>query len=192
MGRSKKLTLDFFIHDVHASDDIKIQLLEARFKLEGYATFFKLLELLGRHEGVQLPLTDHKLVRLLALKFHLRDEVHLLAIIQECVELELFDRQMWESERIVFSHDLLENNRSQFNRKIREAQVHEYIRHREYVYSRDGYQCIYCGARENLSLDHIIPLTRGGGNEPGNLATACGSCNSSKGNKTPEEWRQQS
>lgn len=106
MGRKKKLTLDFFIHDVHASEDIKIQLLESRFKAEGYATFFKLLELLCQQEGVKLSLSDQKVIRLLSMKFHLRDEPHFLAIIQECVELELFDRQLWESERVIFSHGL--------------------------------------------------------------------------------------
>jgi 5-methylcytosine-specific restriction endonuclease McrA len=58
---------------------------------------------------------------------------------------------------------------------------------RNLIMKRDGYKCLYCGATENLTLDHILPSSRGGGNEWTNLATCCGSCNVKKGNKTPEE-----
>lgn len=57
------------------------------------------------------------------------------------------------------------------------------------VFARDGFRCRYCSSVENLTLDHIFPLSRGGNNDLSNLATACNSCNSSKGNRTPEEWR---
>lgn len=42
--------------------------------------------------------------------------------------------------------------------------------------------CVYCGKKAN-TVDHIIPLTKGGSNYIHNLAPACNSCNSSKGNK---------
>ena len=35
---------------------------------------------------------------------------------------------------------------------------------REYVMSRDNYQCVYCGATDNLAIDHYFPFSRGGGN----------------------------
>lgn len=56
------------------------------------------------------------------------------------------------------------------------------------VYERDGNRCVYCGATENLSLDHVLPRTRGGKHKPDNLVTACCPCNSSKGERTPDEW----
>ena len=62
---------------------------------------------------------------------------------------------------------------------------------RAFVFDRDGFACVYCGASEvELECDHVFPVSRGGGNEPENLATACRDCNRSKGGKTPEEWRQ--
>lgn len=64
-----------------------------------------------------------------------------------------------------------------------------YLVHKESVFSRDGYACVYCGSPLNLSLDHVIPQSRGGEHSPSNLVTACRSCNSSKGAKTPEEWK---
>ena len=58
---------------------------------------------------------------------------------------------------------------------------------RNLIMKRDGYKCLYCGATENLTIDHIHPSSRGGNNEWTNLATCCGSCNVKKRNKTPEE-----
>jgi len=50
--------------------------------------------------------------------------------------------------------------------------------------------CVYCGSRDNLTLDHIVPLSKGGKHISENLLVACGSCNSSKGAKLLEEWIQ--
>lgn len=50
------------------------------------------------------------------------------------------------------------------------------------IYIRDGLACVLCEARVNgedfLSLDHVIPATSGGTNEPSNLITCCHDCNS--------------
>ena len=48
--------------------------------------------------------------------------------------------------------------------------------------------CVYCGATDALSLDHLIPRLRGGEDEANNLVTACRSCNSSKGSRDMLEW----
>jgi hypothetical protein len=63
----------------------------------------------------------------------------------------------------------------------------DYEQHRDAVYLRDGGRCVYCGSSENLCLDHMKPLIRGGTNEILNLATACKACNSGKSGRTPEE-----
>ena len=55
------------------------------------------------------------------------------------------------------------------------------------IYERDKV-CIYCGATENLTLDHLIPLSRGGAHTQDNLAVACRVHNSKKGTKTYEEF----
>lgn len=59
---------------------------------------------------------------------------------------------------------------------------------RRRVYNRDCHLCVYCGADEDLTLDHITPLSRGGKDTEDNLCTCCKRCNSAKGARTPEEW----
>jgi 5-methylcytosine-specific restriction endonuclease McrA len=46
-----------------------------------------------------------------------------------------------------------------------------------------NYKCQMCGTYERITIDHIIPLTKGGTNHIDNLQPLCHSCNSSKGNK---------
>jgi 5-methylcytosine-specific restriction endonuclease McrA len=55
------------------------------------------------------------------------------------------------------------------------------------IYKRDNHECVYCGTKKHLTLDHVIPKSRGGTNEWTNLVTCCFKCNLKKGNKTPEE-----
>lgn len=53
-----------------------------------------------------------------------------------------------------------------------------------------NYQCAYCGnpLDEDITIDHITPISRGGSHNISNLAPAHKSCNSSKNNKTLEEF----
>lgn len=62
-----------------------------------------------------------------------------------------------------------------------------YALHRQEVYKRDGYQCVYCGGQPE-HLDHVIPKSKGGIDHPINLVTSCARCNLSKGNKNAVEW----
>ena len=59
---------------------------------------------------------------------------------------------------------------------------------RRNVLQRDGHICQYCGfAGEPLSIDHVLPRSRGGGDVWENVTTACLPCNVRKGNRTPRE-----
>ena len=55
------------------------------------------------------------------------------------------------------------------------------------VFERDGHACRYCGSLERLTIDHVIPRSRGGSDDAGNLVVACKSCNSRKKDRTPDE-----
>ncbi|MHC2993305.1 HNH endonuclease [Pontibacter sp. HJ8] len=58
---------------------------------------------------------------------------------------------------------------------------------RHNVLRRDNFLCQYCGTNRNLTLDHMLPRSRGGETNWLNLVTACSKCNSRKGDRTPEE-----
>ena len=52
-----------------------------------------------------------------------------------------------------------------------------------------GHRCYWCKTKfGKYTVDHYIPLTRGGSNWPDNIVMACQPCNSAKGNKLPEEF----
>jgi len=48
------------------------------------------------------------------------------------------------------------------------------------IFTRDQYRCVYCSCGEDLTIDHIIPVSAGGKTERSNLQTLCRCCNSSK------------
>jgi 5-methylcytosine-specific restriction endonuclease McrA len=73
-------------------------------------------------------------------------------------------------------------------RRRREASSMKRLR----IYMRDKYRCQYCGEKKpagELTLDHILPRSRGGDNSPVNVVTACVACNNRKGDRTPAEAR---
>ena len=63
-----------------------------------------------------------------------------------------------------------------------------------FLFARDGYRCQYCGrhrgelrGRAFLTRDHVVPISRGGANDWGNVVAACSPCNNRKGGRLPEE-----
>jgi hypothetical protein len=60
---------------------------------------------------------------------------------------------------------------------------------REWVHERETpRQCIYCGSTQNITTDHLIPLSRGGPDHPDNAIWSCMTCNSKKGSKRLYEF----
>lgn len=58
------------------------------------------------------------------------------------------------------------------------------------VFIRDHYVCQYCGIRfpkQQLTLDHVIPIVQGGGKTWENIVSACKICNQRKGGRTPQQ-----
>lgn len=58
------------------------------------------------------------------------------------------------------------------------------------IYARDKYACQYCGisySTSELTFDHVLPVSRGGGRTWENIVTCCIDCNRAKGSRTPEE-----
>ncbi len=61
---------------------------------------------------------------------------------------------------------------------------------RNNIFLRDQYTCQYCGGRpslRHLTMDHVVPIVKGGGKSWENIVTACQPCNLKKGGRTPDE-----
>lgn len=59
---------------------------------------------------------------------------------------------------------------------------------RRALFARDGWRCVYCGSSSSrLTLDHVVPRSRGGGSDWDNVVTSCAPCNTRKGDRLPEE-----
>jgi 5-methylcytosine-specific restriction endonuclease McrA len=59
---------------------------------------------------------------------------------------------------------------------------------RRALFARDGWQCVYCGsANARLTLDHVVPRSRGGDSVWENVVTACAPCNLRKGDRLLHE-----
>lgn len=54
---------------------------------------------------------------------------------------------------------------------------------RNMIYQRDDNKCQYCGSTRHLTIDHVIPRSKGGGDTWENMVVACSSCNMKKGDK---------
>ena len=58
---------------------------------------------------------------------------------------------------------------------------------RNAIYQRDGHKCQYCGATRRLTIDHVIPKSKGGSDDWDNLVVACSRCNTKKGDTMLEQ-----
>ena len=56
---------------------------------------------------------------------------------------------------------------------------------RRAVFARDDWTCQYCGARSNLTVDHVIPRSKGGLSSWENVVASCAPCNRRKADRTP-------
>jgi len=61
--------------------------------------------------------------------------------------------------------------------------IREYVKEREHPN-----ECIYCGSHAHLTLDHLLPRSRGGPDTPDNAVWVCQPCNSAKGDRRLYEW----
>ncbi|HJY29216.1 MAG TPA: HNH endonuclease [Pyrinomonadaceae bacterium] len=113
-----------------------------------------------------------------------------IMVFKNTVSVEEFDGdRVLRSARAEFPVPSVIRRRIYINvRRRREASSMRRLR----IYMRDKFRCQYCGEKRTageLTLDHILPRSRGGDNSPVNVVTACVACNNRKGDRTPAEAR---
>ncbi len=108
-----------------------------------------------------------------------------LLITGQAESMLLSNTKQWEvrSPSVVLQipeHIRLMNGNPQRNWKIPPVNRHEVLR-------RDNHTCQYCGSIKHLTIDHLIPRSKGGSHSWDNVVTACSKCNSIKGNRLLHE-----
>jgi hypothetical protein len=101
---------------------------------------------------------------------HSRDEQKLLI-------LEYADKERRKFERLKNKFSAKQSEELKYER----ARIPEEVRIA--VWRRDQGRCARCGNRENLEYDHIVPVSKGGGNTERNIELLCQDCNRAKGNR---------
>jgi 5-methylcytosine-specific restriction endonuclease McrA len=109
---------------------------------------------------------------------------------------ELLDEAIWRETEICDGNAVvaLQNLIEELSQRRQEVRAHlpsgnpaTYVKQRisyglrRQVFERDAYRCQQCGTHLNLTVDHIIPESKGGTLHLENLQTLCQSCNSRKG-----------
>ncbi len=80
--------------------------------------------------------------------------------------------------------------RMSFLNKLKSGEIVWSTAVREWLLEMENpHTCIYCGAAENLTTEHILPRSRGGEDVTDNVVRVCKTCNSSKGAKGLYEWK---
>jgi predicted restriction endonuclease len=99
-----------------------------------------------------------------------------------------------EKNRLVFSPQRIafrvaKNKSKEEQKKYYRNASNAYIKNpavRKYIFERDNYSCQFCGSKENLQIDHIVPVYLATKenifqiNHPDNLRLLCGSCNAKR------------
>jgi 5-methylcytosine-specific restriction endonuclease McrA len=86
-------------------------------------------------------------------------------------------------------HEIVENGRRRRTRLLAAPTFKVTSREWNRLCSRYRNCCAYCGDKTRLTMDHVVPLIRGGYHGIGNLLPACPRCNSSKNKKFIVEWK---
>jgi len=180
--------MKWFRHELQSRESDQIFELIDIHGAQGYGVWWVILEECYKAEsnGFQIRVSDVWLKRL-AKNINIPRWQDLSGILDTMAAVGLINRALWINHRTISIDDLTEAYKS------RRLPAHEWAPIRQEIFRRDNYTCQYCGTKsENLHCDHVIPLSRGGTNDPANLVTACARCNLSKSSKTLEEWRSES
>ncbi len=102
--------------------------------------------------------------------------------IPDQIKISMTDIFLFMKRNKLEKYELLDNGHNKFSAKpYKKDMISSEVRW--LIWERDNFTCQKCGSRKNLTIDHIIPESKGGKTEIKNLQTLCRPCNSKKGSK---------
>ncbi|CCJ32867.1 Lin1244/Lin1753 domain-containing protein [Caloramator australicus] len=117
MARPKKQTIEYFPHFVNHHKTMFI--LESKYGNDGYAFWFKLLEILGSTNGMYYDCKNIANWEFLLAKTHL-DEETANNILNTLADLNAIDSELWGKARIIWSQNLVDNVKDAFKKRVSE------------------------------------------------------------------------
>lgn len=107
MARPVKAGVDYFQHDTDASSKRTLFTLEATYGNDGYALFWKMLEIMGQQDGLYLDLKDDSMLLYLTSRARITEPMaeEMLTLLSR---LGAIDKQLWEEEKIVWSQNFVD------------------------------------------------------------------------------------
>lgn len=113
------------------------------------------------------------------------------------LEYDLERKKIWRNNNLEYdkkrkakwsSENLDKRRMSYHKRNIKLKENIFYISEKE-IKKLLNSNCFYCGSSDNIQIDHVIPISKGGRHSIGNIVPACRSCNASKCDKYLIEWK---
>jgi len=117
MGRNQKAIVDYFPHDVSASEGRTLTIMQSKFGNDGYACFFKLLELLGRTDGHAFDFSNYHDWLFLLTKMGLTDAEEANNILLELAKLGAIDEDLYVNEKIIWCQKFVDNLSTVYKRR---------------------------------------------------------------------------
>lgn len=115
MGRPRKQTVDYFPHFVTTDSRTKF-ILEQSWGNDGYAFWFKLLELLGRSEGHYYDLSTTANDKYLAALMKIEESV-IYEILETLADLGNIDKELWQEKKIIWCQSLVDNLQDVYSKR---------------------------------------------------------------------------
>lgn len=105
MARPRKIGLDYFPHDVDASEDEKIEALRALYGNDGYAFYFILLERIYRSDNAELDISKKAILAALIKKIGISEQTF-YEMLQTCFEIGLLNKERYDQDHVLTSNGI--------------------------------------------------------------------------------------
>jgi hypothetical protein len=125
MARPERYDLDYFPHSCKHGK--RMMILQNKFKNDGYAVFFKILERLSTTKYHFIDLNNEDEYLYLEAECNVREEYNLMDIIKECARIKFFDQNMFNKYNLIWSDDFFQGAKDAYKRRLNKPLTKEQI-----------------------------------------------------------------